>query len=31
VLRKMDKLHVKIKMPLVAVVYYRIEKYNEDE
>lgn len=29
--KKMSKLHVKIKMPLVAVEYYGIEKHNEDE
>jgi hypothetical protein len=29
--KKMGKLHVKIKMPLAAVVYYGIEKHNEDE
>ena len=27
----MGKLHVKIKMPLAVVVYYGIEKHNEDE
>jgi len=26
----MGKLHVKIKMPLAVVVYYGIEKHNED-
>jgi hypothetical protein len=31
-LRKMGKPHVKIKIPLAAVVYYyRIEKHNENE
>jgi hypothetical protein len=27
---KMSKLHVKIRMPLVAVRYYGIEKHNEN-